>query len=39
MVEDEAREREKKRDSGRGLVTIDTGKKLKESAVTKSDKK
>ncbi len=40
IVEDEARERQKKRDRERGLVTIEgNGKKAKESAVTKSDKK
>ena len=39
MVEDEARERQKKRDRDRGLVTIDAnGKKVKE-AVKKSGKK
>ena len=39
MVEDEARERQKKRDRERGLVTIDAnGKKAKE-AVKKGGKK
>jgi hypothetical protein len=40
MVEDKARERQKKRDRDRGLVTIDAnGKKAKESAVLEGGKK
>ncbi len=39
MVEDDARERQKKRDRKRGLVTIDAnGKKAKESAASKVGK-
>jgi hypothetical protein len=40
MVEDKARERQKKRDRERGLITIDAnGKKAKESAVKESGRK